>query len=140
MSAVLRLSRQSVVMEIVRDRFEVALDGALIGTVGMGETFETPIPDGHHTIRLRSGRYSSRQHSFDVLDDGGRQLPVPQRPGLAPLRAAPGQAGLGDLAPAPVTVAAPGSPRLPGGPGSVAPAGDGGTAGSAPTCRTTPPS
>ncbi|HEX4211955.1 MAG TPA: hypothetical protein VIA06_01355 [Candidatus Dormibacteraeota bacterium] len=69
MSAVLRLRRHSVVMEIVRGPFEVALDGAQIGTVNMAETFETPIQEGRHTIRLRSGRYSSRQHSFDVLDD-----------------------------------------------------------------------
>ena len=69
MSAELRLRRRSVVMEVVRGPFEVALDGTPIGTVSMHETFETPIPGGHHTIRLRSGRYSSREHSFDVLDD-----------------------------------------------------------------------
>jgi hypothetical protein len=31
-------------------------------------TVETPLEPGHHTLRLRSGRYSSQGESFDVAD------------------------------------------------------------------------
>jgi hypothetical protein len=29
---------------------------------------ETPLEPGHHTLRIRAGRYSSPEHSFDVAD------------------------------------------------------------------------
>lgn len=69
MSAVLRLKRDGVGIELHRGPFEISLDGTRIGTIGWHETFEAPIQEGRHILSLRSGRYSSRDHSFEVPDD-----------------------------------------------------------------------
>lgn len=69
MSAVLRLKRDGVGIELRRGPFEIELDGTRIGTIRSHEKFEAPIQAGRHTLRLRSGRYSSRDHSFEVPDD-----------------------------------------------------------------------
>jgi hypothetical protein len=42
--------------------------GPLLLRVRSHERFEASIPAGRHTLRLRSGRYSSRDHSFEVPD------------------------------------------------------------------------
>lgn len=69
-SATLRLTREGVGIELVRGQFEVAVDGKSAGPVTYGETVETPIEPGHHTLRIRKGRYSSREYSFDAADGG----------------------------------------------------------------------
>jgi hypothetical protein len=68
-SATLRLVREAALaIELRRGPFEVLLDGNPIGTIEWHGTFEQPIAPGHHTIRMRHGRYSSRDHSFDAAD------------------------------------------------------------------------
>jgi hypothetical protein len=68
--ATLRLQRQTpgVLVELRRGTFEILLDGGSIGTIDRGDTVERPVEPGHHTLRIRHGRYSSRQHSFDAAD------------------------------------------------------------------------
>ncbi len=70
MSATLRLTREGVGIELMRGQFEIAVDGKSAGSVKYGETVETPIEPGHHALRLRAGRYSSREYSFDAADGG----------------------------------------------------------------------
>ena len=68
MSATLRLTRQGAGIELRRGEFEISVDGKSAGSVKYGETVESPLEPGRHTLRLRVGRYSSRDCSFDAAD------------------------------------------------------------------------
>ena len=70
MSATLRLTREGVGIELIRGQFEIAVDGKSVGSVKYGETVETPIEPGRHALRLRGGRCSSREYSFDAAEGG----------------------------------------------------------------------
>ena len=54
--------------ELRRGRFEVSLDGKDVGSLENHETIDTPLEPGHHTLRIRRGRYSSRDQSFDAAE------------------------------------------------------------------------
>ena len=68
MTATLRLIRQAGGMEFWRGRFDVWVDDASVGSLEREDTIETPVEPGHHTLRLRMGRYSSQPQSFDAAD------------------------------------------------------------------------
>ncbi len=68
MSATLRLTRETTGIELRRGIFDIAVDGKTVGSIKRHETVETPIEPGHHVLQIRAGRYSSRDHSFDVAD------------------------------------------------------------------------
>jgi hypothetical protein len=68
MSATLRLKREVTGIELRRGRFELVADGRSVGSIERHESVETPLEPGHHTIRIRAGRYSSRDQSFDVAE------------------------------------------------------------------------
>lgn len=69
MSATLRLTRKHPLMELRRGSFEIQSDGERIGSIDkLDETVELPVESGHHTLRIRSGRYASQECSFDVAD------------------------------------------------------------------------
>jgi hypothetical protein len=69
MSATLSLTRKvSFGIELRRGRFEISLDGDRIGSIDKDETVEVPVEPGRHTLRVRHGRYSSRELPFDVAD------------------------------------------------------------------------
>jgi hypothetical protein len=67
-SATLRLTREGVGIELRRGLFEISVDGEGVGSIESHETVEMPVEPGHHALRIRAGRYSSRDHSFDVAD------------------------------------------------------------------------
>jgi hypothetical protein len=67
-SATLRLTREGFGIELRRGRFEIVVDGSNAGSLERHETVETPLEPGHHTLRIQAGRYSSRDHPFDVTD------------------------------------------------------------------------
>jgi hypothetical protein len=68
--ATLRMTRKGFGIELRRGRFEIVVDGRNIGSVNYGDTVETQVEPGHHTLRIRAGRYSSRDRSFDAADGG----------------------------------------------------------------------
>ena len=74
MSATLRLTREvsydlfGRLFELRRGRFEISLDGNDVGLLENHETLDTPLEPGHHTLRIRKGRYSSRDRSFDAAE------------------------------------------------------------------------
>jgi len=69
MSATLKVTRElSFGIELRRGRFEVTVDGQEVGSLQHHETVETQLEAGHHTVRIRKGRYSSRDQSFDAAD------------------------------------------------------------------------
>lgn len=65
MPATLRLTREGVGIELRRGPFDVTLDGKVVGSIERGDTTETPLEPGHHRLRIRAGRYSSRPYEFD---------------------------------------------------------------------------
>ncbi|HWD52599.1 MAG TPA: hypothetical protein VG412_09375 [Acidimicrobiales bacterium] len=67
-SATLRLRREGTGIELRRGRFEVAIDGRTVGSLEYGGAFETPLEPGRHLLRIRAGRYSSRECPFDAAD------------------------------------------------------------------------
>jgi hypothetical protein len=69
MTATLKLTRdQNTPPELRRGLFEVSVDGRSIGLLENHGTFEAQIAPGVHRLRLRRGRYTSRQLGFDVSD------------------------------------------------------------------------
>lgn len=69
MSPTLRLRRKHPGIELRRGPFEIELDGNSIGSINKAdEPSEIPVEAGHHTLRIGSGRSSSKEHSFDVAD------------------------------------------------------------------------
>jgi hypothetical protein len=68
MSATLTLTHRTIGVEVRRGPYEILLDGQRVGSVELNGTFETPVEPGHHDLRIRSGRNSSRTTSFDVAD------------------------------------------------------------------------
>jgi hypothetical protein len=67
-TATLKLTREATLLELRRGRFEIEVDGQNVGSFDLHETVETPLEPGHHTLRIRKGRYSSRDHSFNLAD------------------------------------------------------------------------
>ncbi len=68
MSATLMLAHRTLGVEVRRGPYEVVLDGERVGSVGLNDTFETPVVPGRHTLQIRSGRNSSRVKTFDAAD------------------------------------------------------------------------
>ena len=68
MSATLKLTRSGFGVELRRGTFVIELDNTTVGSIARHQTVETPVEPGHHSIRLRKGRYSSQERSFDVAD------------------------------------------------------------------------
>ncbi|MCW2753804.1 MAG: type transporter [Marmoricola sp.] len=73
MSATLIVRREGKFgIELRRGRFDITVDGTSIGGIDNHETVETNLEPGHHSLRLNSGRYTSRNRVFDVA--GGEVL------------------------------------------------------------------
>jgi hypothetical protein len=68
MAATLKLTHQTIGVEIRRGTYDAVLDGSRVGSVELNETFETPVEPGRHTLRVRSGRNSSPTLTFDAVD------------------------------------------------------------------------
>lgn len=70
MSATLKLRREGAFLELRRGTFEILVDDQSVGSIEPHDTIERSVDGGHHTLRIRKGRYSSPVHSFDVVDGG----------------------------------------------------------------------
>jgi hypothetical protein len=55
-------------MELRRHPFDIILDGSPAGSIDRNQTVELPVEPGSHTLKVRTGRYSSPAHSFDAVD------------------------------------------------------------------------
>jgi hypothetical protein len=67
-SATLRITREGFGIELRRGSFDVTVDGHSVGSLDYGETLEVPLEPGRHALRVRVGRYSSRDRSVDARD------------------------------------------------------------------------
>jgi hypothetical protein len=54
-------------LDNVRDA-EADTQGKRVGSVDMNDTLATPVEPGRHTLRIRSGRKSSRTTTFDAAE------------------------------------------------------------------------
>jgi hypothetical protein len=52
----------------VTTRFDISVDGRSVGSIEWRETIEVPVDPGRHTLRIRAGRYSSRDQFFEIAD------------------------------------------------------------------------
>ena len=68
MSGTISLTREGVGIELRRGRFEISVDGKGVGSLERHETVEIPVRPERHTLRIRAGRYSSQERSFEVTD------------------------------------------------------------------------
>lgn len=68
MSATLKLTHKAIGVEIRRGAYEVIVDGVPAGFVEMNHAIEIPVEPGRHTLRVRSGRNSSRTKTFDAVE------------------------------------------------------------------------
>jgi hypothetical protein len=69
MAAALQLTREtSGLMELRRGPFHVVLDGNEVGAIDRHQTLELPVEPGHHTLQVKTGRYTSGRRSFDAAD------------------------------------------------------------------------
>lgn len=68
MSTTLRVRREGVGIGLRRGRFEIQVDGESVGSLLRHGAVEIPVEPGHHTLQIREGRYTSRDHPFDIAD------------------------------------------------------------------------
>jgi hypothetical protein len=68
-TATLKVSRETGFgIELRRGPFEALVDGRPVGTINHEQTTEITVDPGHHTLRMRKGRYSSQERIFDAAD------------------------------------------------------------------------
>jgi hypothetical protein len=68
MTATLKLTHKSIGVEVRRSDYDVVVDGQPSGSLRMNDTIEIPVEPGRHTLKIRSGRKSSRTKTFEVAD------------------------------------------------------------------------
>ncbi len=84
MTGTLKLTHKAIGAEVRRGTYDLLVDGHSAGSLQMNATIEIPLEPGRHTVRVRSGRNSSRAETFDVAESetvafrctGKRFLPI----------------------------------------------------------------
>ena len=68
MTATLKLTHKTIGVEVRRGPYDVFVDGNSVGSLKLNETIDVAVEPGPHTLRLRSGRNSSRTKTFDAAE------------------------------------------------------------------------
>ena len=68
MPATIKLTRKTIGVEVRRGTFEVFVDAKHVASIDMNDTIEMQVAPGRHTLRIRSGRNSSRTRTFDAAE------------------------------------------------------------------------
>jgi hypothetical protein len=66
--ATIKLTRQTIGVEVRRGTFDVLVDGKRVGSIEMDDTLEMHVAPGRHTLQIRNGRNSSRIQTIDAAD------------------------------------------------------------------------
>jgi hypothetical protein len=66
MTATLKLTHKTIGVEVRRGPYDVFVDGNSVGSLKLNETIDVAVEPGPHTLRLRSGRNSSRTKTFNA--------------------------------------------------------------------------
>jgi hypothetical protein len=69
MAATLKLTRIPIGVEVRRGAYDVLVDGKPAGSIELHQTIEISVEAGPHTLQIRTGRNSSRTHTFDVAEE-----------------------------------------------------------------------
>src|SRR5579863_2789471 len=69
MTATLKLTHKAIGVEVRRGTYEIILDGQHSGSLKMNDTIEIPIEPGPHTLKIRSGRSTSRTQKFEAAEN-----------------------------------------------------------------------
>jgi hypothetical protein len=84
MTATLKLTHQTIGVEVRRGPYDVMLDGEPAGSLELNDPIQIPVEPGHHTLQVRDGRNSSGTKTFDAAEGeivafrcgGKRILPI----------------------------------------------------------------
>ncbi len=68
MTATLKLTHKTIGVEVRRRPYYVFVDGISVGSLKLNETLDLAVEPGPHTLRLRSGRNSSRPKTFHAAE------------------------------------------------------------------------
>jgi hypothetical protein len=68
MPATLKLTHKAIGAEVRRGTYDALVDGERAGSVELDETISITVEPGRHTLRVRSGRNSSRTKTFDAAE------------------------------------------------------------------------
>jgi hypothetical protein len=69
MTATLKVTHKAIGVEVRRGAYEVVVDGQRAGSVEMNESVEIPVEPGRHSLKIVSGRKSSRSQTFEVAEN-----------------------------------------------------------------------
>ena len=69
MTATLKMTHKSIGVEVRRGTYDIMVDAQQAGSLEMNDTIEIPIEPGRHTVKIRSGRSSSRTKTFEAAED-----------------------------------------------------------------------
>jgi hypothetical protein len=70
MSATLKVTHETIGVEVRRGTYEAVVDGKPAGTLELNETIDIPVEPGRHTLQVRNGRNSSATKTFDIAEGG----------------------------------------------------------------------
>jgi len=68
MTATLKMTHKAIGVEVRRGPYDILVDGQSAGFLKMNDTIKIAIEPGLHTLRIRSGRKSSRTQTFEAPD------------------------------------------------------------------------
>ena len=68
MRATLKVTHKAIGAEVRRATYDIMVDGHHAGSVEMNDTIKIPIEPGRHTLKVRSGRNSSRTWTFVAVE------------------------------------------------------------------------
>ena len=68
MAATIKLTRQTIGVEVRRDTFDVFIDGNRVASIEMNDTINMQVEPGRHTLQIRNGRNSSRTQTVDAAE------------------------------------------------------------------------
>jgi len=69
MTATLKMTHKAIGVEVRRGTYGIVVDGQLAGSLEMNDTIELPVEPGRHTVKVTSGRKSSRTQSFAIAEN-----------------------------------------------------------------------
>jgi hypothetical protein len=68
MTATLKLTHKALGLEVRRGTYEAIVDGQNAGSIKMNDSIEIPVGPGRHSLKIRSGRKSSRTETFEASE------------------------------------------------------------------------
>lgn len=68
MTATLTITHKAIGVEVRRGTYDIMIDDQRAGSLAMDDTIEIPVDPGRHTLKLLSGRKSSRTQTFEVAE------------------------------------------------------------------------